>query len=115
MLVNFAVMRTRNLPKMQFWGAFHVFMNAIIITVLAFLVEGKGSPYYAGLNLITILVGSFIPWTFGALLCNFALIYLPFFALSFLWWGGQSNSIFIVNSFFMISHGHPYLGDPAFQ
>jgi class 3 adenylate cyclase len=77
-------------------------VNAITITIMAFVVEGKGSPYYAGLNLITILVGSFIPWTFGALVCNFALIYLPFFALSFLRWGGQSNSIFIVNSFFMI-------------
>ena len=97
---------------------------------MAFIVEGKASPYYAGLNLIAILVGSFIPWTFGALLCNFALIYLPFFALSFFWLDKQGNSIFIVNSFFMgativltlviryfnenISHvGHSQQGRPA--
>ena len=100
-LVNLVVTRTRNLTKVQAWGAFHVFVNAIIITIMAFLVEGKGSPYYAGLNLIAILVGSFIPWTFGALLCNFALIYAPFFALSFWRWGKPGTSIFIVNSFFM--------------
>jgi class 3 adenylate cyclase len=102
-LVNFAVMRTRSLPKTQAWGAFHVFVNAIIITIMAFLVEGKSSPYYAGLNLIAILVGSFIPWTSGALVCNIALIYLPFFAFSFLSWGKQGKSIFVVNSFFMVA------------
>ena len=100
-LVNIVVMRTRNLAKLQAWGAFHVFVNAIIITVMAFVVEGKASPYYAGLNLCAIMVGSFIPWTFGALLGNFALIYVPFYALSFLGWGKHGKSIFIVNSFFM--------------
>jgi signal transduction histidine kinase/CheY-like chemotaxis protein len=101
-VVNIAVLRTRNLTKMQLWGTFHVFVNAILITIMAFLAEGKGSPYYAGLNLIAILVGSFIPWTFSALLWNFAVIYLPFFVLSFLGWGKPGNSIFIVNSFFMV-------------
>ena len=89
--------------KIQAWGAFHVFVNAILITIMAFLVEGNSSPYYAGLNLIAIMVGSFIPWTSAALACNIALIYLPFFALSFLTWGRHSNSIFIVNSFFMFA------------
>ncbi len=102
-LVIFAVKRTRSLPEIQAWGAFHVFVNAIIITIMAFLVEGNSSPYYAGLNLIAILVGSFIPWTDAALACNIALIYLPFFAWSFLSWGKHSNSIFIVNSFFMVA------------
>ena len=103
LLVIFAVKRTRSLTEIQAWGAFHVFVNAILITIMAFLVEGNSSPYYAGLNLIAIMVGSFIPWTSAALACNIALIYLPFFALSFLTWGRQSNSIFIVNSLFMFA------------
>src|ERR1700692_1957717 len=86
LLVYMAVKKTRSLQKIQGWGAFFVFMNAILITIMAFLAEGKGSGYYAGLNLCTILVGSFIPWTIGFLISNLALIYVPFFALSFLTW-----------------------------
>lgn len=102
-LVNIAVKRARSLQKIQAWGSFYVFINAILITVMAFLAEGKGSGYYAGLNLCAIMVGSFIPWTSGALICNIALIYLPFFALSFLTWSKYGNSIFVVNSFFMVA------------
>jgi class 3 adenylate cyclase len=101
LLLNFTLNRTRSLPKIQAWGAFYVFMNAILVTIMAFMAEGKSSAYYAGLNLEAIMVGSFIPWTSGALICNIALIYLPFFALSFFWWAKQGNSIFIVNSIFM--------------
>jgi class 3 adenylate cyclase len=101
LLVNAAVKRTRNLPAIQAWGAFYVFVNSTLITIMAFLTGGKSSAYYAGLNLCAISVGSFIPWTSGALICNIALIYLPFFALSFLTWSKQGNSIFIANSFFM--------------
>jgi class 3 adenylate cyclase len=93
--------RTRSLPKIQAWGAFYVFVNAIIVTLMAFLAGGKSSAYYAGLNLEAIMVGSFIPWTTGALACNIALIYVPFFAWAFLWWTKQGSSIFIVNSIFM--------------
>jgi class 3 adenylate cyclase len=100
-LVNFALRRTRSLPKIQAWGAFYVFINAILVTLMAFLAEGKSSAYYAGLNLEAIMVGSFIPWTSGALVCNIALIYIPFFALSFLLWTKQGSSIFIVSSIFM--------------
>jgi len=101
LLVNFAVKRTRSLSKIQAWGAFYVFVNAIIITILAFLAGGKSSAYYAGLNLCAISVGSFIPWTAGALLSNLALIYFPFVIGSFLTWGQHSNSLFITNLFFM--------------
>jgi class 3 adenylate cyclase len=102
-LVYFAVKKTRSLREIQAWGAFYVFMNAILITVMAFIAEGKGSAYYAGLNLCTILVGSFIPWTSGFLLTNLALIYAPFFALAFLTWSRHGNSGFIVHSFFMFA------------
>jgi signal transduction histidine kinase/ActR/RegA family two-component response regulator len=101
LLVNAAVKRTRSLPKLQAWGAFYVFINAILITIMAFLAGGKTSAYYAGLNLCAVSAGSFIPWTSGALICNLALIYVPFFALSFWAWSKQGNSIFIANSFFM--------------
>jgi class 3 adenylate cyclase len=100
-LANFAVRRTHNLYKVQAWGAFYVLANATLITALAFLAEGKTSAYYAGLNLCTILVGSFIPWTAGALICNLGFIYAPFFALSLLSWGKPGNSTLIVNSCFM--------------
>ncbi len=101
LLVNAAVRRTRSLARIQFFGAFHVFVNAILVTIMAFLAEGKGSAYYAGLNMCTILVGSFIPWTSGALICNIVLIYLPFYVLSFLSWSKPGKIPFIVNSFFM--------------
>ena len=103
LLVNAAVKRTRSLPTIQAWGAFYAFANAILITIMAFHAGGKSSAYYAGLNLCAISAGSFIPWTSGALLCNLALIYFPFFAWSFVTWGEQGNSIFIANSFFMAS------------
>jgi len=101
LLVSYAVKRTRNLATLQAWGVFYAFINALIITILAFLAEGKSSGYYAGLNLVAILAGSFVPWTSGALICTMALIYLPFYGLAFLTGSGQSNSTLIVNSFFM--------------
>jgi class 3 adenylate cyclase len=101
LLVNFAVKRTRNLFRIQALGSLYVFINAILITIMAFLAGGKSSAYYAGLNLCAISVGSFIPWTPGSLLCNLALIYFPFFAWSVLTWAKQGNSVFITNSFFM--------------
>jgi class 3 adenylate cyclase len=103
LLANAGVKRTRTLSKIQAWGAFYVFINATLITIMAFLTGGKSSAYYAGLNLCAISVGSFIPWTSAALICNIALIYLPFFALSFFTWGAKGNSMFIVNSFFMVT------------
>ena len=102
-LVNFAVKKTHNLPEIQVWGGFHVFVCSILITIMAFLAEGQSSPYYAGLNLCAILVGSFIPWTTGALIGNIAIIYFPFFLWSLLSWGKHANSIFIVNSCFMVA------------
>jgi signal transduction histidine kinase/ActR/RegA family two-component response regulator len=101
LLVNFAVKRTRNLRTLQSWGAFYVFINAILITVLAILAGGKSSGYYAGLNLCAISAGSFIPWTSASLICNLALIYCPFLAWSLFTWGTQDNSIFITHMFFM--------------
>ncbi len=103
LIVNIAVKRARTLFQIQAWGAFHVFMNAILITIMAFLAEGKSSAYYAGLNLCAILVGSFIPWTTLGLIWNLSLIYVPFCALSLLSWNKQSNSMFFVNSSFMVS------------
>ena len=75
--MNTAVKRTESLRKLQLWGAFYVFANATIITSLAFLAEGKGSAYYAGLNLCAISVGSFIPWSTVVLMFNMALDLLP--------------------------------------
>ena len=101
LLVNLAVKRTQDLRQLQMWGAFYVFVNASIITVLAFLAEGKGSAYYAGLNLCAISVGSFIPWSTWVLAFNMALIYFPFYSLAFLSWNKPGQSLLIVNSFFM--------------
>jgi class 3 adenylate cyclase len=103
LLVNSAVRRTRKLSSIQAWGALHVFVCALLITIMAFLAEGKSSPYYAGLNLIAILVGSFIPWTGAALAGNVALIYGPFFFLSVLQWHKHQNSIVLVNTCFMVA------------
>ncbi len=41
LLTNLAVKRTHSLPKIQAWGAFHVFVNALLVTIMAFLAEGK--------------------------------------------------------------------------
>ena len=101
LVVNFAVKKSRSLWRLQSWGAFYVFVNAILITTMAYLAEGKSSIYYAGLNLCAILVGSFIPWTNAAWIGNIALIYFPFFALAFWSWHSPGGNRFIVNSFFM--------------
>lgn len=101
LLVNAKVRNTHNLAQIQRWGAFHVFVNAILITIMAFLSGGKTSAYYAGLNLLAISVGSFIPWTPAVLVGNVLLIYLPYVTWSLLTWGEQGHSIFIVHSFFM--------------
>jgi len=102
-LANYAVRRTFAVQKIQAWGAFYVLANASLITTMAFLTEGKTSAYYAGLNLCTILVGSFIPWTAGALICNLAFIYAPFYVLSLLTWHRPGNSILVVHSCFMVA------------
>jgi signal transduction histidine kinase len=101
LLVNVQLKKTRSLLRMQCWAGFHVFVDAILITIMAFLAEGKTSVYYAGLNLLTIAVGSFIPWTPVALVCNVSLIYLPYLVWSLLTWSRGGHAIFIVNCFFM--------------
>jgi class 3 adenylate cyclase len=102
-LVNAAVRRTESLHRIQAWGAFHVFVNAFLVTLMAYLAEGKGSPYYAGLNMCTIIVGAFIPWTTVALICNMVLIYVPFYLLAFLTWKQPGAPALAVNSFFMVA------------
>ena len=44
-LLNVAVKKTR--LRIQSWGAFHVFVDAMLITIMVFLAEGKTSVYYA--------------------------------------------------------------------
>ena len=102
LFVNLMIRRSNSLAKIQALGTFHAFVSAFLITIMAFYAEDATSPYYAGLNLCTILVGSFIPWTAGALICNIALIYLPFYAWSFWEWNTHSHSRLIVNSCFMV-------------
>jgi len=101
LLVNAEVRASRSILKLQSWGAFYAFSNAILITAMSFLAGGKSSAYYAGLNLCAIAGGSFIPWTTGFLVLNLALIYVPFLGLSLLTWNVESNAVFITNVFFM--------------
>ena len=100
-LLNIEVKKTRDIVRIQSWGAFHVFVDAMLITIMAFLAEGKTSVYYAGLNLLTIAVGSFIPWTTLALAGNVGLIYFPYIVWSLLTWRRGGHAIFLVNCFFM--------------
>jgi signal transduction histidine kinase/CheY-like chemotaxis protein len=102
-LLNIKVRRTHRLLEMQGWGALHVFVCAMIITVMIFIAEGKTSIYYAGLNLLTIAVGSFIPWTTGALVFTIVLIYFPYIAWSFVTWSAGGHTVFLLNLFFMVT------------
>ena len=47
----------------RFWGMVWYLLPAFFITWMIYTTEGAASPYYAGLNIVLLAVGSMLPWT----------------------------------------------------
>lgn len=80
---------------------FTVFIS-LLNTYMAYQTGGEMSPYYAGLNLVGI-GAAFLPWTIRQMLVCCSLLYLPYFAMVFLFHPIIEISYFIPNSAFIMS------------
>ncbi len=77
LLTLWAFRNPRSLIKSQIIASLYVLSNSIIVTLLIYITEGAGSPYYAGLNLVAFGIVYF-PWTKFFLILNILLIFGPY-------------------------------------
>lgn len=102
LLTRFFIFRVKTLTSIQLVASIYTGANSAVITVMIFMMEGGASPYYAGLNLVGLGMGAFIPWSNRFWYLNLSMVYLPYVAGSVISYGHQSFSGFILNSFFMM-------------
>ncbi len=76
--------------------------NALVITALLWITEGISSPYYAGLNLITVAM-SCVPWTARYVILNLVLIYYPFLIMGIVKGGSPTQIRVLSIHFFFIA------------
>jgi adenylate cyclase len=101
LLINHAITNATHLLQVQLIGGTYTFVNSILITVMIFWAEGSSSPYYAGLNLVTIGIMGFIPWTRAFVVVNGFIIFGPFLIWSLATLGPASPNPFLLNCFFL--------------
>jgi len=84
--------------------AFLMFVAALFISIMAYRAEGMSSPYYAGLNLVSIAALAFFPWSKAFYFINPIIIYAPFYLLAIFVAPADRNwQAMAINSFFVFS------------
>lgn len=103
LVVHYRIDKADTAIKAEILGIIYVFANSMAISIMIGLTSLGLSPYYAGLNLITTGIVTFIPWSHVALFIVIAVIYTPiFFMCAYSLMIGSDPSQVIVNGFFMI-------------
>ncbi len=75
------------------------------ISLMIYLKDGAESPYYAGLNLVLLVVGFVLYWTFFESLIAFTLVLLMYLAACLLHPGGLSTTDLENNLYFLVLTG----------
>lgn len=78
---------------------------AFFISLMIYLKGGAASPYYAGLNLVLLVVGFVLYWTFFESLIAFTLVLLMYLAACLLHPGGLSKTDLENNLYFLVLTG----------
>lgn len=68
----------------RFFGVTLVLIPAAAISYMVYATEGQESPYYAGLNLVLLVVGFVLNWTFRESLVAVSLVFLMYLVACFL-------------------------------
>ena len=74
----------------RFFGVTLVLIPASLIAYMVYVTEGTESPYYAGLNLVLLVVGFVLNWTFRESLVAVSLVIATYLVACFLPGSGES-------------------------
>jgi adenylate cyclase len=86
----------------QLLALFYISGLALLIHYMVYRIGDWSTPYYAGLNLITIGSISFIPWTWRFFFASIGTIFLPyFFGAIFLSQNNTNSHTVVLNMFFI--------------
>ncbi len=79
LLVNRYLQKSKGLIKTQLICSLYTVVNTWPIIAMILHSGDRGSPYYAGLMLVTFGIGIFIPWTLPFFIVQNAIILVPYF------------------------------------
>ena len=104
LIINYFLKLNLNFNKTQLVAVFYLLYLSTIINTMILISQHFGTPYYAGLNLVSLVALSFVPFQFIYWLTTFIGIYLPYFLISILQKEPENNvSSLVLNSFFIIA------------
>jgi signal transduction histidine kinase len=90
-------------------GVLLAMFPAFFISWMVYAKEGSNSPYYAGLNLVLLVVGFVLHWTFYESLVAVSMVMLMYIGACFLHGGislvGFANNLFVNNLYFLVLTG----------
>ena len=86
-------------------GILLAMLPALFISIMIYEREGSESPYYAGLNLVLLVVGFVLHWTLAESVAAVSLVNLTYLAACFLHQGPIKESIFFNNIYFLTLTG----------
>ena len=105
--VRSSVRRARSLEEAERLMLFLSLWYATAITAMVALSEGPASPYYAGINLVSIGMIGFLPWAgFRSITQATLAVYAPYYCYALFYvfiLDRNLDQMFILNSFFLIS------------
>ena len=89
----------------RFFGVTLLLLPSSCISYMIYRTEGAGSPYYAGLNLVLLMLGFVLRWTFRESLIAVALVMVEYLAACRMHAPIDFRGIVINNLYFLISTG----------
>jgi two-component system sensor histidine kinase PhcS len=84
-------------------GVVLLLLPSAIIAWMIYMTQGSGSPYYAGLILVLMVLAVVLDWTFWQSVICVALVLLLYSAACVFSHAGIDNTSFVSNSFFLVS------------
>jgi class 3 adenylate cyclase len=102
-LVQKRIKKTQTFLKAESLALFFIFILALIINCMIFLIRDASTPYYAGLNLVALGSLTFIPWSNIFFVLAIGSIYLPYWVFNLAFLTNSENYKFLfVHTFFIV-------------
>jgi signal transduction histidine kinase len=89
----------------RFQGILILLMPTAIIAWMIYATEGAASPYYAGLNLVLMVLAVVLDWTFWQSVASVVLVLLLYLAATVHSVSPANQGVYVNNLFFLVSTG----------
>jgi two-component system sensor histidine kinase PhcS len=105
LVVLFMVTKMKNYVNVKLMGFIWAISIFILINYFIFLTEGSNSPYYAGLNLVIVVMSVVLPWTMiESVIACFCMMIL--YITTLVWHAkithAEYNTLLIINNLFFL-------------